>query len=112
VLCRDAEFVEESADAALDVVADGPHVVDGLARGVVQATTSAARTISSVQGLANSRVMSMPRSLIAATAAGLTSYPGSEPPDQATAPVRGGGTSAVSVSHRSGGPGQPSRSPL
>jgi len=49
-------------------------------------TTSAARTISSVQGLVNSREMSMPRSLIAVMADGLISLPGSEPPDQAVAP--------------------------
>jgi hypothetical protein len=48
-------------------------------------TTSAARTVSSVQGLGNSPEMSMPRSRIAAMAAGLTEVPGSLPPDQATA---------------------------
>ena len=48
-------------------------------------TTSAACTISSVQGLGNSAVMSMPTSAIACTAAGLISSPGSDPPDQATA---------------------------
>jgi pyridine nucleotide-disulfide oxidoreductase len=55
-------------------------------------TTSAARTTSSVQGLGYSAEMSMPRSFIAAMAAGLTCSPGSDPPDQATArralPVR------------------------
>jgi hypothetical protein len=48
-------------------------------------TTSAARTISSVQGLGYSLAMSMPTSAMAATAAGLTSLLGSLPPDQATA---------------------------
>ena len=47
-------------------------------------TTSAAWTISSVHGLGNSRVMSMPTSAIAAAADGLISLPGSDPPDQAT----------------------------
>ena len=53
-------------------------------------TTSPARTVSSVQGLGNSLEMSMPRSAMAAMAAGLISCPGSDPPDQATAwsPVR------------------------
>jgi hypothetical protein len=36
VLCRDAEVVEKAADAALDVVADGPDVGDCLACGVVR----------------------------------------------------------------------------
>ena len=44
-----------------------------------------ARTVSSVQGLGNSLVMSMPRSAVAVTAIGSISRPGSEPPDQATA---------------------------
>src|SRR5262245_7176444 len=48
-------------------------------------TTSAARTISSVHGLGNSWVMSMPTSAMARTADGLTSLPGSDPPDHATA---------------------------
>ncbi len=48
-------------------------------------TTSAARTVSSVHGLGNSPEMSIPRSRMASTAAGLTAWPGSEPPDQATA---------------------------
>jgi hypothetical protein len=48
-------------------------------------TTSAAFTISSVQGLGNSREMSMPRSRMASIATGLTASAGSEPPDQATA---------------------------
>jgi len=48
-------------------------------------TTSAARTISSVHGLGNSSVMSMPTSAIAATAAVLISVPGSDPPDHTTA---------------------------
>jgi hypothetical protein len=51
-------------------------------------TTSAARTVSSVHGLGNSLEMSMPRSAMAAIAAGLTSCPGSDPPDQATARSR------------------------
>ena len=38
-----------------------------------------------VQGLGYAPEMSMPRSAIAATAAGLTLFPGSEPPDHATA---------------------------
>jgi hypothetical protein len=45
-------------------------------------TTSAARTVSSVHSLGNSAEMSMPRSAMAAIADGLTSRPGSEPPDQ------------------------------
>ena len=48
-------------------------------------TTSAARTTSSVHGLGYSLEMSMPRSAMAATAAGLISMPGSDPPDHATA---------------------------
>ena len=51
----------------------------------METTTSAARTISSVQGLGYSLEMSMPRSAIAAIAAGLTWTPGSVPPDQAMA---------------------------
>ena len=47
--------------------------------------TSAAWTISSVQGLGNSVEMSIPRSRMASTAAGLIVLAGSEPPDQATA---------------------------
>ncbi|CAM4490895.1 hypothetical protein NONI108955_34980 [Nocardia ninae] len=47
--------------------------------------TSAARMISSVQGLGYSLAMSTPISAMAATAAGLRAWPGSEPPDQATA---------------------------
>jgi hypothetical protein len=35
-VCRDAEVVEEAADAALDFVADGEDVVDGLSCAVVQ----------------------------------------------------------------------------
>jgi hypothetical protein len=44
-------------------------------------TTSAARTISSVHGLGNSSVMSMPTSVIAAIAAGLICDAGSDPPE-------------------------------
>src|SRR5258705_7769603 len=47
-------------------------------------TTSAACTISSVQGLGYSPVMSMPTSAMASMAEGLISFPGSEPPDHAT----------------------------
>ena len=39
MLCRDAEVVEKAADAALDVVADGPDVVDGLACGVARVSS-------------------------------------------------------------------------
>ena len=45
-------------------------------------TTSAARTTSSVHGLGNSAVMSMPTSAITAIAAGLICDAGSDPPDQ------------------------------
>src|SRR4051812_31271974 len=45
-------------------------------------TTSAARTISSVQGLGTSAPMSMPTSAIASIAAGLTVLAGSEPPEK------------------------------
>jgi hypothetical protein len=48
-------------------------------------TTSAACTISSVQGLGNSCEISIPRSRMASTAAGLMLLAGSEPPDHATA---------------------------
>src|ERR1700730_7317217 len=48
-------------------------------------TTSAARRISSVHGLGDSVEMSIPTSAITATAAGLTSDPGSDPPDHAIA---------------------------
>src|SRR5437763_1065628 len=48
-------------------------------------TTSAARTTSSFQGLGYSPEISMPRSAIAAMAAGLIWSAGSEPPDQAIA---------------------------
>src|SRR4051794_22880902 len=48
-------------------------------------TTSAARTVSSVQGLGNSRAMSIPTSAIACTADELISPAGCEPPDRATA---------------------------
>jgi len=100
----DAEVGEQATDALFDVVADGTHCIDGLSGGVGQfpvfvtlagkkgqasphpivTTTSAAWTISSVQGLGNSRVMSMPISAIACTADGLISSPGSDPPDHAT----------------------------
>ena len=102
----EAEFADQLSDAAFDVVADGADPRGVETRGVVEVvpgfvafagkmgqaspqpmviTTSAARTVSSVHGLGNSLEMSMPRSANAATAAGLTSYPGSDPPDQATA---------------------------
>jgi hypothetical protein len=42
VLCRDSKVVEESADAALDLVADGTDVVDGLAGGDVQSPVEVA----------------------------------------------------------------------
>src|SRR5437763_5927223 len=45
-------------------------------------TTSAARTISSVQGLGTSVPMSIPASAIASTATGLTVLAGSEPPEK------------------------------
>src|SRR5256886_11313618 len=45
-------------------------------------TTSAARVISSVQGLGNSVPMSIPTSAIASTATGLTVLAGSEPPEK------------------------------
>src|SRR5215217_6164572 len=45
-------------------------------------TTSAARTISSVQGFGNSARMSMPTSAITSIAAGLTVLAGSEPPEK------------------------------
>src|SRR6266480_2044518 len=45
-------------------------------------TTSAARMISSVQGLGNSVPMSIPTSAIASTATGLTVLAGSEPPEK------------------------------
>ena len=48
-------------------------------------TTSAARTTSPVQGFGYSVEMSMPRSAIAAMAAGLMVVAGSDPPDQAVA---------------------------
>lgn len=91
---RHARVVEEPANAALDLVADGADFVDGLAGGVVQGpvevppagktgqaspqpmvttTSAAAQTIPSVQGSVNSREMSMPGLLIAALAAGLIS---------------------------------------
>jgi hypothetical protein len=44
-------------------------------------TASAARTTSSVHGLEYSVEMSMPRSAMASMADGLTSVPGSEPPE-------------------------------
>ncbi len=48
--------------------------------------TSAACTISPVQGLGNLPEMSMPRSAMTAMAAGLISPCGSDPPDHATVP--------------------------
>src|SRR5438128_1341841 len=45
-------------------------------------TTSAARMISSVQGLGNSVRMSIPTSAIASMAAGLTVLAGSDPPEK------------------------------
>jgi hypothetical protein len=102
----DVEFGEQAPDPFFNVVADGPlHRVDVLAGGVgdgpffvafsgedgagVPAAhgddDSAAWTISSVQRLGNSLVMSMPTSAMAWTAAGLISLPGSDPPDQAIA---------------------------
>ena len=99
-LCHQLEY------PTLDVVADGAYVGDLEAGRVVErptrgsgvpgktgqaspqpmeTTTSAAWTISSVHGLGYSREMSMPRSAIAAMAAGLTWVPGSVPPDQAMA---------------------------
>jgi len=89
-VCGDVEFGEEPVDALFDFVADGSDAVHAEPGGVLQdpflvpfagedgqaspqpmvTTTSAARTTSSVQGLGYSVEMSMPRSFIAAIAAG------------------------------------------
>ena len=99
------QLVQQYADPTFDLVTHGPDMLDvptvriiqdpvliALAGKIGQAspqpivtTTSAARTTSSVHGFGYSVEMSIPRSAIAATAEGLTSMPGSEPPDQATA---------------------------
>ena len=91
-----AERLKQPADSLLDLVADGAHGLEVLAGGVgelpvlvtlagksghaspqpIVTTTSAACTISSVQGLGNSWAMSMPTSAIARTADGLISFPG------------------------------------
>jgi hypothetical protein len=100
-----AELVEQSEDAAFDFVADRTYGGDTETGWIVERplliplagktgqasphpmviTTSVARTISSVHGLGYSPAMSMPRSVIASIAAGLSWSPGSEPPDHATA---------------------------
>ena len=50
--CRDTEVVEESAGQALDVVADGRDVVDGLVCGVVQSPFEADADTLAKQGSA------------------------------------------------------------
>ena len=98
---RDVELLEQGQDAAFEVVADRadgggietirvveipvsyrvPGKIGQASPQPMVITRSAARTISSVHGFGYSPVMSIPRSAMAAIAAGLISWPGSEPPD-------------------------------
>jgi hypothetical protein len=99
--CGD-ELLEEGADAPVDLVADGPHPVEELARRVAEIpvevalagvdragvivsmvmTASASRTASSVSPLGTAVERSMPASRIAATSAGLTSLAGVLPAER------------------------------
>jgi hypothetical protein len=102
---RDVELGEEGEDASFDVVAKGSDGGDVEAGGVVEdplfiafagedwACVAAAHGDDDVggthdlvgPGFGYSPEMSMPRSAMAWIAAGFTSFPGSEPPDQAIA---------------------------
>lgn len=103
---RDLEAGEECADPQFDVVSDGADGVDALpagsfelpalvpGAGVEGAGLAAAHGDEHLGGPGRSRqsmglvyspVMSVPASAMAATAEPLTSVPGSDPPDQATA---------------------------
>ena len=103
------EAADERLDVATDLVADRSHRIQAQPGGVVELPvlvaltgkdragvttahghdTSAALTISSVQGLGSWRVMSMPTSAIASIAAALTSEAGSEPPEYTLDAVAG-----------------------
>lgn len=52
MLCRYPEVVEEPADLALDLVADGADIVDGLAGGVVQGPVEVPRAGEDRAGVA------------------------------------------------------------
>jgi hypothetical protein len=106
----DVELFDEAADAAFDLVAERADAVEVPAGRVVEvpvlvagagedgagvATTHGDDDVCGTDDLVGPRFGVLggdvdARSAIAATAAGLTSVPGSEPPDQATArsPVR------------------------